>query len=414
MRHRDRELNRRSFLSRGITGAATIGLCGWKTATADSGPTKAPATNPMKTRTIMRTLGKTGLKAPIVSLGVMNADNPALLRRAYELGVRLFDTAAHYQRGRNEEMVGGVIRELGARDKVVIATKIWVRRNERQAPWKEIKQFYLDTFDASMKRLQVDAVDILYLHDAYTIEDLDHPGVREALAEIKASKRARHIGFSTHANMGALLEHAAQDDFYEVVATAFNYSLYDNARLIQALELAARKGIGLIAMKTQCQQGWYRRPDNTKENAFYDGEISHTALLKWVLRHEHIGTAIPGCTTFEQIETDFTVASNLEYTAEERAFLESRGVKLALATTCRQCDQCRTTCPRAADVATLLRAHMYGFAYGNQQAMGATIEPIETGHGLDACRECDECQARCVQKRVDIAGHIGQLRRYYA
>ncbi len=53
--------------------------------------------------------------APIVGMGVMNADNPELLRRAFDVGVRHFDTAAYYERGRNEERVGRVIEEVGGR-----------------------------------------------------------------------------------------------------------------------------------------------------------------------------------------------------------------------------------------------------------------------------------------------------------
>jgi aryl-alcohol dehydrogenase-like predicted oxidoreductase len=54
---------------------------------------------------IYRTIGKIGAKIPIVSMGVMNADNLELVRRAYEIGIRNFDTAANYQRCRNEKMV---------------------------------------------------------------------------------------------------------------------------------------------------------------------------------------------------------------------------------------------------------------------------------------------------------------------
>ena len=80
--------------------------------------------SPQAQSPIFRTLGRTGLKVPIVSMGVMNADNPAVVQQSYEIGVRLFDTALSYQGGRNEEMVGSVIKRLGVRDKVIIQTKI--------------------------------------------------------------------------------------------------------------------------------------------------------------------------------------------------------------------------------------------------------------------------------------------------
>ena len=51
---------------------------------------------------------------------------------------------------------------------------------------------------------------------------------------------------------------------------------------------------------------------------------AETALLKWALRNPSIATAIPGATTYEQLEQNFNVASNLEYTAAEKEFLGDR------------------------------------------------------------------------------------------
>jgi len=72
-----------------------------------------------------------------VSMGVMNADVPGILRRSYELGIRHFDTAAVYQNGRNEEMVGIVIKEMGIRDKVVISTKQRTRASAQRSPRRQ-------------------------------------------------------------------------------------------------------------------------------------------------------------------------------------------------------------------------------------------------------------------------------------
>jgi hypothetical protein len=53
-----------------------------------------------------RTLGKTGMKVTAVSMGVMNCSDPAVLLRAFDLGINFYDTADCYMHGRNEEMVG--------------------------------------------------------------------------------------------------------------------------------------------------------------------------------------------------------------------------------------------------------------------------------------------------------------------
>src|SRR5271165_5803936 len=110
--------NRRDFIVKPILWAGAASVLTKADALLASSTLETPA------RPILhRTLGRTGLILTVVSMGVMNADVPGLLRRAHELGIRHFDTAAGYQNGRNEEMVGQVIKEMGVRDKVVISTK---------------------------------------------------------------------------------------------------------------------------------------------------------------------------------------------------------------------------------------------------------------------------------------------------
>jgi hypothetical protein len=69
-----------------------------------------------------RTLRKTGLKLTAVGMGVLNCSDPAVLLRAYDLGVNFFDTERRYMGGKNEEMVGKAFR--GKQDKVLVQTKV--------------------------------------------------------------------------------------------------------------------------------------------------------------------------------------------------------------------------------------------------------------------------------------------------
>ena len=101
------EWNRREFIVKPIVWAGAVTMLG-QTDLLLASPANQAANGPI----LQRTLGKTGITLPIVSMGVMNADVPGLLRRAYEVGIRHFDTAAGYQQGRNEEMVGQVIKDL--------------------------------------------------------------------------------------------------------------------------------------------------------------------------------------------------------------------------------------------------------------------------------------------------------------
>lgn len=404
--------NRRDFVKRSLAGLAGAGLLGASAPARTPGPAAektAPAAAPLQ-----RTLGKTGLRLPVVNMGVMNADNPALLRRAYELGMRHFDTAAYYQRGRNEEMVGAVIKELGVRDKVVIATKVFVPDDMRTGmSAADAKAFYLKSAEESLRRLQTDYLDILYSHSVKDTAWMLHPGVLEALQTLKEQKKARFIGFTTHENMTALLNEAVRRDRFDVILTTFNYALYDDAALLSALQAAAAGGIGLIAMKTQCQQPWYREEYETEaRRAFYKGELMHSALLKWVLRHEFITCAVPGFTNFSQLEEDFAVSTDLAYSPAERKFLEDRQVKTALQAFCRQCRQCLPSCPHGVDIPALIRVHAYAAGYANFPQAAAVFAEVPQERGLGACRSCAACRAACV-RRVNIPRRIGELRQIY-
>ena len=57
-----------------------------------------------------RTLGKTGMKVTVVSMGVMNCTDPSVIHRAFDLGINFYDTAPSYTRGTNEEMVGNGLK----------------------------------------------------------------------------------------------------------------------------------------------------------------------------------------------------------------------------------------------------------------------------------------------------------------
>jgi predicted aldo/keto reductase-like oxidoreductase len=405
-----KSVSRRGFLKGAATGFAAAPFL-----TAAS-PLKAETGTGSKTERgslITRTLGRTGLKAPIVALGVMNADNPALVQYAFDKGVRHFDTAAVYQRGQNEAMIGRVLKELGGRKETVIGTKVFVPPNRRTMSESEVKDFYMKTAEESLQRLQTDYLDILYSHNVGETGWLTNAGVLEALRTLKEQGKARFIGFSTHENMAAVIDAAVGGLPYEVILTTYNYSLAEAGALEAALLKAEAKGIGLVAMKTQCQQGWYRDSIETSDNdmykRYYTGALMNTALLKWALRHPFISWAVPGCTTFAQLDEDMAVASNLDLTPEEAKFLQDRNIKTGMEAVCRLCRECTDRCPRSVDIAGLLRVHMYAASYGNFAHARQVLADIPPDSGLAACAGCDRCLAKC-RGRVDIPRRIAELK----
>jgi len=393
---KNNEWNRRDFIAKPILWAGAASVIS-KAGSLLGFPTKDTSGSPI----LQRTLGKTGITLPVVSMGVMNADIPGLIRRGYELGIRHFDTAAVYQQGRNEDMVGSVIKEMGVRDKVVISTK-QVSRNRPSNP-AEAKRRFIDGVEASLKRLQMDHVEILYHHSVDSAEDAQAEGPIEALQSLKKDGKARFIGISTH-KTEEVLSAAIRLNVFDVALVMFNYTMAHDSGILSTIERAAKSGIGIVAMKTQA--GGTVRPDSRLPKEL--PPASQTALLKWALNHEFVTTAIPGFSTYEHLEQDFSVVRNLSYTREEEQFLADKSF-VAQAEFCQQCGECKRDCPKNVDIPRLMRSHMYAVQYRNRAMARTILASPESGPGLDACVGCESCAATC-RNTVQIARKITELK----
>ena len=392
--NKEGQWNRRDFIVKPLVWAGAAGVLG-KTRTLLAGTTDSAG--PL----LHRTLGKTGITLPIVSMGVMNADVPGLIRRSYELGIRHFDTAAVYQNGRNEEMVGRMIKEMGVRDHVIISTKQGMRGHKSNVA--EAKKHFTEGVELSLQRLQMDHVDMLYYHGVDSVEEARFEGPLEALQALKKDGKTRFIGISTHKTVPVLSE-AIRLNMFDVALVMFNYTMARDEEMLKTIERAANSGIGIVAMKTQA--GGTVRPDTKLPKLL--PVFSQTALLKWTLNHEFVTTAIPGFSTYEHLEQDFTVARNLAYTEDEKAFLGDKSFS-ASAEFCQQCGECREDCANRVNIPALMRAHMYAAQYRNTSLAGQTLAALGSTEGLDVCRKCDSCTAKC-RNTVQIARKITQLK----
>lgn len=404
-------MDRRKFIGNSGKQLVALNLLGLTSANALANESKQDKTFD-KTKILYRTLGKTGIKLPIVSMGVMNANNPNLLKAAWDAGIRHFDTAYDYQNGNNEKMLGSVLKELKfKREDVTIATKLAIDFRS-MTNGKDRKEDFLRRFDESLRRLQMDYVDILYLHAVSEVNEVNDPLIMEAFTELKAKKKIRFAGFSTHNYWPELLKDAVKKKFYDVILLSYNYAMFDDKVVSDSLNTAADAGIGIIAMKTQCNQDWYRRELPAEQQKYYENNGMNGALLKWALRNEKITTAIPGFTTYKQLEEDMLVANNLDFTKEEEEFFKSKDIKLAFQSVCKLCGNCVASCPNNVDIPSLMRIHMYSLSYGNPLMAKQTLSGIEPGFGLDTCSKCGKCTGKC-QRRVPIAERIHELKEIY-
>jgi predicted aldo/keto reductase-like oxidoreductase len=377
----NKRLDRRRFIKTGILGLAGT-AAGSNLLNAVPNGSRLPSVE--KENFIYRTLGKTGIKLPVVSMGVMNADNPNLVAAALDSGITLLDTAHGYQKGKNEEMIGGVIKDR-KRDSFVLATKVAYAKDRKTGlypPDKNVQSFE-DEFNISLDRLGLDYVDILYIHGISVKETVFFEPALKFLEKVKKEGKARFVGFTTHRNEHEMLDAAVESGIYDVVLTAYNFRQKNKEEIGQAMARAVKAGIGIVAMKTQAGVFW----DKERQDP-----INMKAALKWVLQNENVHTSIPGYTAFDQMELDLTVMGDLTLTPEEKADLRLDVEEEHTGLYCQQCGTCEEQCQSNVDVPILMRGYMYAYGYKNLGLAHCTIEDL--GSRLP-CTDCNSCSVVC-------------------
>ncbi len=383
------KFNRRNFLKSSVFGASGMLV---------SGGVKAGTTQ-TGTEMITRTLGKTGLELPILSMGVMRADTPNIVKAAYDSGIKHFDTAHGYQRGKNEEMLGAFFKDR-PRDSFVIGTKVippGINRKTGELGPEFSKEGFLEMANLSLERLQMDHVDIFYHHLASSRETLLNEDMLAALRQLKQEGKAKHVGVSTHKNQAEVIRAAIEGGVHEVILVAINFTMKDDKDLIDAIEEGAAAGLGFIAMKTMA-------------GGFHDEEkkvpVDGVAALKWVFQNPHITTSIPGFTKFNELQTDLEIMNGLDMTDEEANSLLADGGRSGFY--CSGCTGCQHQCRKDLPVSDLMRAYMYTYAYGNLEKGREILD--EYGVDADPCNGCPGCTVTC-SSGFNVAERIAKVSR---
>ncbi len=204
-------------------------------------------------------LGSTGLKVSRLSLGCMTygskkwrdwvleeEDSRPFFRRALEAGINFFDTADMYSDGVSEEISGRALKDLVARDRVVIATKVFNPMgddpNQRGLSRKHIHH----AIDDSLRRLGTDYVDLYQIHrfDYHTpIEE-----TLRALDDIVRAGKALYIGASSMYAYQFAKMLAASDahGLARFVTMQNHYNLVYREEEREMLPLCREEGIGVI------------------------------------------------------------------------------------------------------------------------------------------------------------------------
>lgn len=303
-----------------------------------------------------RKLGNSGLEVSAIGLGCMGInfsyapfptkeDAVNLIRQAVEMGVNFFDTAEAYGPFTNEEIVGEALAPM--RDKVVIATKFgFSYENGKSTGVNSSPENIKKAVDGSLKRLNVDVIDLLYQHRVdpnVPIED-----VAGTVKDLIKEGKVKYFGLSEAGAQTIRRAHAVQP----VSALQSEYSLWTRQHEKEIIPTIEELGIGLVAFSplgkgfltgkidehTKFAQGDIRNiiPRFTEEarianqvlldllNQFAQRKNATPAqiALAWVLAQKPWIVPIPGTTKLHRLKENIG-AADIEFTKEESQEMET-------------------------------------------------------------------------------------------
>jgi D-threo-aldose 1-dehydrogenase len=194
------------------------------------------------------------------------------VRKAVDSGIRYFDTAPHYGFGLSEKRLGTALRELDPTQQLIVSTKVGRKLVERPGadvtrprqgfvtpePFESEYDYTYDcvmrTHEGSLRRLQRDRIDVLYVHDIGRVaHGEDHPrrfaefmdGGYEAMCELRSSGAVGAIGIGV--NEWQVCEEALAQADFDIVLLANCYTLLEQGALDSFLPLCKRRGVRVVA-----------------------------------------------------------------------------------------------------------------------------------------------------------------------
>lgn len=305
--------------------------------------------------------GKWGLKLPLVSLGLWHnfggvdvlENGRAMLRRAFDLGITHFDLANNYgpPPGSAEENFGKLLKQdfSAYRDELIISSKagylMW------PGPYGEwgSRKYVLASLDQSLKRMDLEYVDIFYSHRPDPDTPLEETMM--ALDQAVRSGKALYVGIS---NYPADMTREASKILKELGTPCLihqpRYSMFERWVEDKLLDVLEEEGIGCIPFSPLAQGLLTNKyldgiPEDSRvvRSVFLnkeDVEKTHDKVvalnnlasdrgqslaqmaLAWVLKDERITSVLIGASSVKQVEDNVATLNNLDFSEEELKFIE--------------------------------------------------------------------------------------------
>ena len=310
------------------------------------------------------TLGKTGIVVPQNGFGALPIQRDdmetsiKILRRAYEGGMRYFDTARAYSD--SEEKLGAAFE--GMRDKIYIATKTMAKTPE--AFWKDL--------ETSLKNLKTDYIDVHQFHMVtQCYRPGDGTGMYECMQEAKAKGMIRHIGVTSH--RVAVAMECVESGLYETMQFPFSYIA--DEKDIALVKKCEELEVGFIAMK-----------------GLAGGLITNSeAAMAFMLQYPNV-IPIWGVQRMNELEEWLSFFDKEpEMTPEIKAFIEKERNELS-GDFCRGCGYCL---PCSAGIEINQCARMSLMIRRAPTAGWLSPEWQEKMAKIDNCTGCGACMTRC-------------------
>lgn len=205
---------------------------------------------------IYRTLGSTNERVSAIGVGgwhlglsrVTEAESIRIVRSAIDRGINFMDNCWDYNEGSSEIRMGQALKD-GYRDRVFLMTKIDGRSKKEAAR----------QLDESLKRLQVDMIDLVQHHEILRFEDpyriFDDEGANRALEEARAAGKIRYIGFTGHKDpqihlhmLQVALQHNFRLDTVQLPLNVMDAHFRSFEKLV--LPELVKENIGVLGMKS--------------------------------------------------------------------------------------------------------------------------------------------------------------------
>ena len=304
-------------------------------------------------------LGKSDLKVSRLCLGCMSfgevsegwhewvlnqEQTDEMIKKALDLGINFFDTANIYGKGSSETFIGNSFKKfVKNRSDIIVATKVYFNEGclSKEAILREI--------DLSLKRLQLDYVDLYIIHRW----DYDHPieETMEALNEVVKQGKARYIGCSAMYGYQLLKANmiARQNNWKEFISIQNHYNIIYREDERELAQLIEEEGMSMtpyspLAAGRVCRM-WSddtlrSKTDKTAVKKYDDAKETDLPIVKrikeiadkmnismaqvslaWLLSKKLVASPIIGCTKISQLE-DLVKAVKVKLSDDDIKYLE--------------------------------------------------------------------------------------------